>query len=79
MFTFCLQGTGAEEKERMEDSLVVEEVDGIEDDLTLSVRKLTSQLNRPSTEVKVCACVYVREILVVLVSAIAPFFSLREM
>ena len=74
---FCHKGTGAEEKERMEDFLVVEEVDGIESDLTRSVRKLASQLNRPSTQVKVCTCVYVTEILGV--STNVPFCSLREM
>ena len=60
----------------MEDLLAVEDVDGIESDLTLSVRKLASQLNRPTTQVKVCTCVFVKERLEI--STNTPFYSLKE-
>ena len=63
----------------MEDVLVVEDVDGPESDLTLSVRKLASQLNQPLLQKKVCACMYVGEREAVFASITDAVCSLREM
>lgn len=62
LYILCfIKGAGTEKKEHMDDFLVVEDVDGTESDLTLSVRKLASQLNQPVTQEKVCVYICMKE------------------